>query len=86
MSDLSNLKERINALAEAARKTASGLAQFDHQFAQQTGEVQASIGGSAQRKDQEMVTALQKASQAVRQASEALNEAGRVGTQYGQSL
>lgn len=86
MSDLSNLKQRIISLSEASKKTAAGLAQFEQQFNQQMQGVQQSIGGSAQRKDAEMVASLQQASKAVKDASQALSQAARVGSQYGQSL
>lgn len=86
MSSLSQLKQTINGLADASKRTASGLAQFDQQFNQQMQGVQQAIGGSAQNKDKEVVTALQQASKAVKAATQALQQASRVASQYGQSL
>lgn len=86
MSDLSNLKQRISALADASKRTATGLAQFEQQFNQQMQGVQQSIGGSAQRKDAEVLAALQQASSAVKNAAQSLGEASRIANQYGQSL
>lgn len=86
MSELSRLKELINGVSDSAKKTSTGLAQFDKQFSQQTQQVQQTIGGSAQRKDAEVVSALQEAAQAVRKASASLQNAARIAAQYGQSL
>jgi len=86
MSELSQLKQTINGLADSARKTGANLASFDRQFGQQTQRVQAAIGGSAQRKDQEVVAALQQASRAVKQATAALANAAKIASNYGHSL
>lgn len=86
MSQLQQLKQTISGLAEASKKTGASLAQFDRQFSQQTQQVQQTIGGSAQRKDAEVVNALQQASKAVKQATEALQNAAKISSQYSQSL
>lgn len=86
MSALTQLKQTINGLAEASKRTANGLGQFDQQFNQQMQGVQQAIGGSSQSKDREVVAALHQASKAVKEATQALQQAARVAGQYGQSL
>lgn len=86
MTTLRELKSTIDSMATAANKTGSNLAQFDRSFAQHTQEVQRAMGGSAQRKDKEVLDALQQATRAVRQAVQALQQASKVAKNYGQSL
>jgi gas vesicle protein len=83
---LNRLKQTISGLSESAKSTGASLAQFDRQFSQQTQQVQQTIGGSAQRKDAEVMSALQEAAKSVKQASAALQNAARIAGQYGQSL
>lgn len=85
-SSLAQLKQTVNGLAEASKRTATGLSSFGTQFAQQITAVQAAIGGSAQKKDQEVVAALQAAAKAVKEATQRLQQAERVARIYGQSL
>lgn len=86
MSELAKLKQQIDAIAGSAKKTGSQLGQFDKSFSQQASQVQQTIGGSAQRKDAEVVAAVQHASKAVKQAVAALQNAASVAQRYGQSL
>ena len=86
MSQLQQLKQTISGLADGAKKTGSNLAGFDKTFSQHTQAVQQAIGGSSQRKDQEVVSALQEASKAVKQAVGALQNAAKIASSYGQSL
>ena len=86
MSQLQQLKQQIASIGEAANKTATGLQSFNSQFSQQISGVTAAIGGSAQQKDKEIIASLQKASQEVRQAAQALAQASKVAKQYGASL
>ena len=86
MSQLNQLKQSVNGVADAAKKTGSALAQYDKQFSQQSQRVQSLIGGAAQGKDREVVAALQTASRAVKEATSALQNAARIAQQYAQSL
>lgn len=86
MSELQKLKQNIQSLASSAKQTGAGLGQFKSKFSSQVNQVQAAIGGSAQRKDQEVVQALQAASKQVDAAVAALEQAAKVASAYGASL
>lgn len=85
-SQLGQLKSRVDALASQTNKTATSLGGFEQTFRKQVGEVQQAIGGSAQRKDQEVVDSLTNASRKVQEAVAALQQAARVSTSYAASL
>lgn len=85
-SQLTQLKGRIDALASQTRQTSQNLGGFEQTFRRQVGEVQQAIGGSAQRKDQEVVESLSNASRKVQEAVAALDQAARVSTSYAASL
>lgn len=86
MSQLQQLKEAIGGVAKSATDAGQSLAQFDKQFNRQAQTVQQVIGGSSQGKDRQVVDAIQQASRAVKQATAALQNAGRIAQQYGQSI
>lgn len=86
MSQLTNLKQTIEGLAQQAKSTAGSLAAFKQKFSQSIAQVQATIGGGAQRKDQEVITAITQAQQKVDAAVQALEEAARIAQAYGASL
>lgn len=86
MSQLQQLKQQINALAQTAKSTGGSLAQFDRTFKQQISQVQATIGGSAQSKDQAVIDSLTTASKQVNTAVQALQQAAATAQQYGNSL
>lgn len=86
MSELSQLKSRIDSLAQQAKSTGGQLAAFRTRFGQAVSEVSATIGGSAQRKDQEVIAQLSDAQQKVDAAVAALEAAARTARAYGQSL
>jgi len=86
MSQLQQLKQAVDACAQSAKSTGGNLAQFDRMFSQQTQQVQQTIGGSTQRKDAEVIQALESAAKQVRAAAQALQRASQVASQYGQSL
>ena len=86
MSQLKQLKEAINGMSKSATDAGNNLAQFEQQFNKQAQAVQQVIGGSAQGKDKQVVDAIQQASRAVKQATSALQNAGRIAQQYGQSI
>lgn len=86
MSQLSQLKGEIESIAQQAKATAGQLAAFKSKFSQSASQVQSTIGGSAQSKDKEVVQAIQEAQAKVDAAAEALQQAARVASSYGQSL
>ncbi|MFT4298201.1 MAG: hypothetical protein QM597_00970 [Aeromicrobium sp.] len=86
MSELKNLKGSIDSIARSAKQTGGSLGQFRSTFSQQVSQVQSSIGGSSQRKDQEVISALQDAQKKVEAAAQALDNAARIASAYGKSL
>lgn len=86
MSQLTQLKGAIEQIAQQAKSISAQLTGFKSKFSQTAGEVQSTIGGSAQSKDKEVIQAIQDAQQKVDAAVTALDQASRVATGYGQSL
>ncbi len=86
MSQLQQLKGTIDSIAQGAKQTGGSLAQFKQTFGQHVGQVQSAIGGSSQRKDQEVISVLQEAQRKVDEAAQALQNAARIASSYGQSL
>lgn len=86
MSQLGQLKGQIEGIAQQAKSSAGQLSAFKSKFSQAANQVQSTIGGSAQSKDKEVVQAIQNAQGKVDAAVEALTEAARIATRYGQSL
>ena len=86
MSQLQQLKQQINGLGRAARRTGQELSQLDSAFAQQSAQVQATIGGSAQSKDRVMTASIQEAKTKVHAAVEALARLSQTANQYAASL
>lgn len=85
-SQLGNLKRTIDELSKDAQRTGNNLSTFKNTFNKSIGTVSSTIGGSAQRKDQEVIASFQEAAKAVEQAVAALEQAAKIGSQYGQSL
>jgi Sec-independent protein translocase protein TatA len=86
LSELQKLKATLDGIASSAKQTGSSLGQFKSKFSGQMSQVQGAIGGSAQRKDQEVTQALQAASKQVDAAIAALEQAAKVAAGYGKSL
>ncbi|WP_242086741.1 hypothetical protein [Microbacterium lacticum] len=86
MSQLSQLKEAVTNVAKSSRTSGGELQRFIQEFNKQISEVQAQIGGSAQRADQQVIQALQGASNAVQQAIGALENSASVASQYANGL
>jgi gas vesicle protein len=86
MSQLGQLKGQIESIAQQAKSTGGQLSAFEAKFSQSSTQVQSTIGGSAQSKDKEVMQAIQDAQNKVKAAVEALNQAARVASAYGQSL
>ena len=77
MSQLSNLKQQINQVAEDARNTAQGLAAFSSKFSQAIAQIQALIGGTAKGTDKHLISTLQTADKEVKTAVQALQSASK---------
>ena len=86
MSQLSQLRARLTQIAGDAKNTAANLASFRSKFQRAISEVQASIGGTAQRTDKEIIQALQAAEREVNQAVEALSHASATARDYAARL
>ncbi|CAM3804490.1 hypothetical protein [Smaragdicoccus niigatensis] len=86
MSQLTQLKQHIAAVGNDAKTTAQGLAGFKSKFGQAVGQVTATIGGSAQNVDKDMVQALQAAERQLDQAIVALQQAAQVAHRYASSI
>lgn len=85
-SQLGQLKSQIDEISRQVTQTAGHIAAFQRTFGTQIGSVTQTIGGSAQRKDQEVINSLQEASVKVQRAVEALQLAGRVSANYSSGL
>ena len=86
MSQLQQLKSQLNSIASDAKSTAGGLSGFKSKFSTAVGQVNATIGGSAQRTDQEIVSTLQAAEKQVEAAVQALQQAASTAQDYASSL
>lgn len=86
MSELQKLKSTLEQISSSAKQTGGSLGQFKSKFSQHQGQVRAAIGGSAQRKDQEVLHALDAAAKQVDAAVQALAQAAKVASNYGRSL
>ena len=86
MSQLGQLKGQINQLANESKKTAGSLAAYKSKFSTQVSQVTATIGGSAQRVDQDMIQTLQTAEKQLDAAVAALQQAATAANRYASSL
>lgn len=86
MSQLTNVKAQIAALAAQAKTLSGQLAQFKTQFGRTANQVQATIGGSAQGKDRELLQAVQAAQKQVEAAAAMMATVEQKARQYGASL
>lgn len=86
MSQLEQLKQQLNQISNDAKQTASGLAAFKSKFSQAVGQVQATVGGSAQQVDKQIIETLKNAEKQVDTAIAALQAAADEARQYGASL
>jgi hypothetical protein len=86
MSQLSVLKQQIASIGNDAKTTAQGLQGFKGKFSQAVSQVQATIGGSAQQVDQQMISTLQAAEKQVDAAIGALQQAAQAANKYSSSL
>ena len=86
MSQLSQLKQQISAIGSDAKTTAQGLSGFSSKFSKSVDQVSATIGGSAQQVDKQMIQTLQAAEKQVAEAVAALHQAAAAASSYSASL
>lgn len=86
MSELQRLKSQVESVAQQAKQTAGQLQAFQSKFAQSASQVQATIGGSAQGADKNVIAAIDDAKSKVDAAVQALQTAASVASSYGSSL
>lgn len=86
MSQLMQLKQQLAALSNDAKNTAQGLAGFKTKFSQAVHQVHATVGGSAQSVDQQLIQSLQMAEKEVDRAIQALQSASNSANNYANSL
>lgn len=86
MSDLQQLKQKLERISGDAKSTADNLAGFKSKFSQAVGDVSQSIGGSSQKTDKQIIDTLQAAQKQVDAATQALHAAAKSATQYASSL
>lgn len=86
MSDLQQLKQKLEQISSDAKRTGDNLAGFKSKFSQSVGDVTRTIGGSAQRTDKQIIETLQAAQKQVESATQALHAAAQSATSYAHSL
>lgn len=86
VSELNKLKGTVESIAQSAKQTGGSLGQFRSRFSQHVSSVQGAIGGSSQRKDQEVIAVLQDAQKKVEAAAQALENAAKIASGYARSL
>lgn len=86
MSQLQQLKSQIETLAQQSKSAAGQLQAFQSKFTQSASQVQATIGGSAQGADKEMLSAIDDARSKVDAAAQALQTAASVASKYSGSI
>ncbi|MGH3973309.1 MAG: hypothetical protein ACRDS9_08285 [Pseudonocardiaceae bacterium] len=82
MSDVTQLKQRLAAMANDSKQAASSLAGFKQRFDQQSSQVQALIQGTATKADDQILQILAEAAKAVETASASLQVAAKSCTNY----
>lgn len=86
MSQLSAVKQQLTTIGNDAKTTAAGLAGFKSKFSQAVNQVQATIGGTAQGVDKDMIQTLQAAEKQVDAAIVALQQASQAASKFAASL
>lgn len=86
MSQLSGVKQQLTSIASDAKSTAAGLTGFKSKFSQAVNQVQATIGGSAQGVDKDMIQTLQAAEKQLDAAISALQQASQSASKFASSL
>lgn len=85
----SNLEQLKGALASYSRSTqqqASRLDPVQREFQKSSQQILSLIGGSSQRKEAEVQSAVNEAREQVKRAADALRRAAKIAESYGRSL
>lgn len=86
MSDVTQLKQRLAAMANDSKQAASSLAGFKQRFDQQSAQVQALIQGTTTKADEHIIQTLAEAAKAVESASAALQVAAKSCSSYAEAV
>ena len=86
MSDLKQLKGRLDQIGGEARTTAGNLSTFHGRFKRQVSEIQQAIAGTATKTDQNMIETLNQADRQVAAAIAALQQVAGTASRFGASL
>ncbi|HEY4225756.1 MAG TPA: hypothetical protein VGM70_08080 [Pseudolysinimonas sp.] len=86
MSQLSGVKQQLSSIANDAKSTAAGLTGFKSKFSQAVNQVEATIGGTAQGVDRDMIQTLQAAEKQLDAAVSALQQASQAASKFAASL
>ncbi|WP_130013917.1 hypothetical protein [Serinicoccus sediminis] len=86
MSQLTQVKQQLSSISNDAKTTAAGLQGFRGKFSQAISQVQATIGGTAQGVDRDMIQTLQAAEKQVESAIVALQQASKSANDFAASL
>lgn len=86
MSQLSQLKSQLHAVASEAARTSGEIAAFESKFTKSINQVESLIGGTATSADKQIIETLNGASKAVKAAAAALEGAARSARGYADSI
>jgi hypothetical protein len=85
-SQLEQLKGHVQSVASKATGASESLANFRRDFSKQKETVSATLGGSSQRKEQEVIASITAADKAVTEAVQALQIAAKTCRDYAASV
>jgi hypothetical protein len=86
MSDLKQLKGRLDQIGGEAKTMAGNLSTFQGRFKRQVSEIQLAIAGTATKTDQSMIETLNQADRQVAAAVAALQQVAGLASRFGASL
>lgn len=86
MSVLEDLRALTLELSDDTRRTGQNLSTYARTFGKQRDGINRALRGSNQRKDQELMAAVDDADRQVKEAIAALEQASRVARDYAHSL
>lgn len=85
-SEIQNISQRIRLIGVSAKNTGNRLSDYERAFDNQVEEVLREIGGSAANADKQVIATLERARRELRDTVYALQDAGKILQQYGDSL
>lgn len=86
MSDIEDIRAKMNAVASKAEQMGGNLTRFVPQFDSSVREVEQRIGNTRSGADQAIIAILKRADEAVQQAASALRDAGLQAKEFAQAL